>query len=417
MHRSNQYNGHRNNTDPAMFNSNANHQYRYYRQRQETHSVSRIIIDQFKRTWLTTIIGLILLIVGICLFVWNEGKAVKIAYSLQEALNNVAEIQNTFKSVPELEGRLVYLSGTLNVAEPLTEPDYGVMVSCIKLKRRVQIYQWIEIEEERSYVGSTEPEKHYYYTTEWKDKLIDSDNFYITFGHENPTEISIQSVIQISEEVKIGIFALGMELKKKFNDFIEITSDERPERPDIKMHSGLYYHSSDLWDPKVGDVRVQLSYAGKAGDTYTVIGKLVNGVIEPYKTMQGEEILLQRKYTVSIDQMFHLEHVDNYWRTWTMRGLGWLVMFLSATCLASILKIIIQNSNFLSEIINIEYLTMSVSMSTSLLVIGFAWVWYRPIIGLVLALASIFPFMYSTIGLALSFTTPAQQQRDNYRRL
>lgn len=91
-------------------------------------------------------------------------------------------------------------------------------------------------------------------------------------------------------------------------------------------------------------------------------------------------------------------------------------MFLAATCLANILKTIILNSNVLCGIIAIESLTMSVSMSISLLVIGFAWVWYRPVIGLGLALASVLPFMYSTYGSASS-ATPPQQQRENYRRL
>lgn len=85
---------------------------------------------------------------------------------------------------------------------------------------------------------------------------------------------------------------------------------------------------------------------------------------------------------------------------------------MAATCLASMLKTIIQNSNFLCNIIAIESVTMSVSMSISLLVIGFAWVWYRPFIALCLALASIFPFVYSTFISGYPI-----QQRDNYRRL
>ncbi|CAL7943559.1 unnamed protein product [Xylocopa violacea] len=321
---------------------------------------------------------------GMCLLFWNEGRAVKVAHSLDEALRNVAVLPNAMKLLSEYEGRLIHLSGPLKISEPLTEPDYGVIVSSVKLKRRVQMYQWVEIEEERSFGEVTEEEKHYYYTTEWKDKLVDSDHFYIRTGHHNPKEMPIKKV----------------------------TSDERPERKDIKMHSGLYYHSANLWKPEVGDIRIQFSHAGKSGDVYSIVGMLEKGSIVPYITSHGEEILLQRKHKMSVDQMFHLEHVHNYWRTWSIRGLGWLVLFLAATCLANILRTVILNSTFLCGIIAVESLTMSVSMSISLLVIGFAWVWYRPVIGLCLALASILPFIYSTL------TSGSQaQQRDSYRRL
>ena len=102
-----------------------------------------------------------------------------------------------------------------------------------------------------SYGGVVEDEKHYYYTTEWRDKLVDSDQFYIRIGHENPKQVPIRSQVQIADEVKIGSLKLGLALKKKFNEFVDVTSDERPERRDIKMHSGLYYHSADLWNPRV----------------------------------------------------------------------------------------------------------------------------------------------------------------------
>jgi hypothetical protein len=50
-------------------------------------------------------------------------------------------------------------------------------------------------------------------------------------------------------------------------------------------------------------------------------------------------------------------------------------------------------------------------MSISLLVIGFAWVWYRPVIGLALALTAVLPFIYSML------TSRPPSQQDNYRRL
>lgn len=68
---------------------------------------------------------------------------------MDEALRNVAVLPNSVVVSPEYEGRLIHLSGSLMVFEPLTEPDYGVVMSSVKLKRRVQMYQWIEIEEER----------------------------------------------------------------------------------------------------------------------------------------------------------------------------------------------------------------------------------------------------------------------------
>jgi len=94
------------------------------------------------------------------------------------------------------------------------------------------------------------------------------------------------------------------------------------------------------------------------------------------------------------------------------RGLGWLVLFVAATCLTNILKTVILNSTFLCGIIAVESLTISVSMSISLLVIGFAWVWYRPVIGLALALTAVLPFIYSMLT-----SGPPSQQHDNYRRL
>lgn len=76
----------------------------------------------------------------------------------------------------------------------------------------------------------------------------------------------VDSGLYVSDTVKVGPFSLSDQLKDHFDSFTLVTSDQRPDRRDIKMHSGLYYHSFDVWNPEVGDTRVQLSYAGATND-------------------------------------------------------------------------------------------------------------------------------------------------------
>lgn len=76
----------------------------------------------------------------------------------------------------------------------------------------------------------------------------------------------MKTTVYVNERVSVGRYMFGAALIDKFSDFVLVTSDERPERRDIKLHAGLYYHSRDVWNPEVGDIRVQFSYAGRADE-------------------------------------------------------------------------------------------------------------------------------------------------------
>lgn len=76
------------------------------------------------------------------------------------------------------------------------------------------------------------------------------------------SDLPLKSHTYISPFVRIGHLLLNGEVKEKFSDWVEVTSDERPERKDVKLHMGIYYHCDDVWNPEVGDIRVQFYYAG-----------------------------------------------------------------------------------------------------------------------------------------------------------
>jgi len=363
------------------------------------------LLDEFKRSWLTSIIGIILFCSGTWLLTWNEGRAVHHAHSLEEAYNNVIAL-NPYEGIqPEYDGRLVHISGLLLVDEPLTEPDYGISIQAVKLKRRVQMYQWVEERVQRDYSDPTTTHStdnsDYYYVTEWRDKLVDSRTFYIRHGHQNPMDIPLKTHIHISPLVRVGQLILGSELKEKFTDYIEVTSDERPERKDIKLHLGIYYHCNDVWNPEVGDIRVQFYYAGVSGEPVSIVAMQKDGILLPYTTSKAHEILLLRLGVLTIAQMFSEERSDAYYETWKLRAAGIFILYASFVCLARLSRIILSRFSFFRWMVVQEVTSsanLAISLSVSLLVIATAWFLYRPWLGAALMMAAISPFLYCTMG-------------------
>lgn len=64
--------------------------------------------------------------------------------SLDEAKEGVISIHPNRKISDLQDGQIIHIQGTLYTNEPLTEPEYNIQVQAVKLKRRVQMYQWIE---------------------------------------------------------------------------------------------------------------------------------------------------------------------------------------------------------------------------------------------------------------------------------
>lgn len=358
--------------------------------------------EEFRSCWLIATIGCFLFVAGISILFWNEGRAAHMIVSLDEALDSAITINAGDEVENNYEGRIVHIAGPIVVGEPLTEPDYDIQILAVKLKRRVQMYQWVEETMEQNYgdsLASVQADsKTYYYSTQWRDKLIDSRSFYIQTGHHNPKKFPVESQTQVADSVFLGRYELGSEIKAKFDKFVELTSDTRPEDPSIKLHLGLYYHSDDVFNPQVGDFRLLFSFSGMEGELYTIVGQLHNGKVVPYVTSRNAKILLVYPGEISLAQVFKMEHHAQRLTTWGFRFVGWVCLFFGATCTASLLHIILSRVYYLSSLApDPRYpagTNLMLSLSLALVITSVAWALHRPWVGAGLLLAAASPFLY-----------------------
>lgn len=84
------------------------------------------------------------------------------------------------------------------------------------------------------------------------------------------------SVIQVADTAKIGEYHLSEAIKDRFNEFISFSGDEQPEDDDVKLHGGMYYITQDLYNPAVGDLRIQFYFAGRSGDVVSCFSETEN---------------------------------------------------------------------------------------------------------------------------------------------
>ncbi|XP_048005244.1 transmembrane protein 43 homolog [Leguminivora glycinivorella] len=366
------------------------------------------IKNQFKQTWLTTLLSLVLF-AGVTYFLlWAESHTIQSSLMLEELVSSAESIDvHTANDAARYEGRVVHVIGPLRVLEPISEPDYNIQVQAVKLRKRVQMYQWIEEATEQDNFLSEpaeESQKTYWYHKDWRDFVVDSNLFYIRPGHQNPTSMPLFSETHIAENVKIGWLSLGVDVKRKVNDYYEIWSDSRPDRGDIKLHSGFYYHGESALHHEVGDLRVHFSYAGREDDIYTAVGIVENGVLQSYSPAgfpTADPISVLRKGSFSLKQLHELESRAANANTWKYRALGFVQVFASAMTLhPDWVTLFLQWAWISSSLRRCTrvWVNLVLSFSYTLLVTSIPWLVHKPSFGAIMLGGAMLPILhYSTL--------------------
>ncbi len=344
------------------------------------------------------LVGIAFFIGSFPLLFWNEGRAVRTEKSLHEGAGAVISIPADHVD-PANNQKLVHLTGRATTSEMLTDPDFLVAANAIKLRRRVEMYQWQEKKEEKTRKkvgGGSEATTTYSYEKRWSDRPIDSSGFKEADEHRNPSAMPFESREAQAEHVTLGAFTLTHSLLDQMNDYDPLPmSDQQlaalpPQvKSKLKLHSNAFYVGADPQNPQIGDTRVTFSAVLPA--VVSVVSKQTGTSFEPYRASAGMDIEMLKRGAFTAQAMFEGALRQNTVMTWILRGVGFFLMFLGLALFFRPISVLGDVLPFFGSMLafGTGLAAFVVAAVLSVATIGVAWVVYRPALGISLLTAAI----------------------------
>ena len=289
------------------------------------------------------LVGLLLFFVAFPLLWWNEGRAVQTYKSLKEGAGVVVPAAAERVDAAH-EGKLVHVSGRATTAEILEDPTFKISAAALRLRREVEMYQWVQnksTEKRKKLGGSEETVTSYSYALEWRPGLVDSSLFKQPEGHRNPASMRYESAHWSANTVTLGAFTLGPGLRDKITTYVPVPASgaalpgidgaaapanlaqalapaarpthkkgkhkakarplaaaavQAPASPWKASGEGLYF-GADPGSPAVGDLRV--SFSKVAPTDVSLIARQTGKTFGPYQTDAGNALEMLTEGTVA----------------------------------------------------------------------------------------------------------------------
>ncbi|MBF0267719.1 MAG: TMEM43 family protein [Alphaproteobacteria bacterium] len=343
------------------------------------------------------IVGLILFIASFVLLYWNEGRAVDAIIALDAASKQIVSVSAETVD-PAHEGRLVHLSGMVDVASDLVDPVFHVTATdAVRLERRVEMFQWRENKETRTEkkLGGGETETTTYnYVKEWSDKTINSNSFEKQQGHANP-DMPYQGKVLNVKSARIGGFILDQSQIAQMSNFEPLAVDAQDgDLPRGFRWEGEYlYRGKSPDQPQIGDLRI--AFHQVPVQTISVIAQQRGSTLAGFKGERERIINMVSLGALGADAMIEQAKADEAILTWILRVAGFFMMLFGLTLMASPLAWLASLLPFLESLVNAASFGVAfmIAAPLTLTIIAAAWLIHRPLIGAALL----------AVGLATAF--------------
>jgi len=350
--------------------------------------------------------GFIMFIIGTVLLFWNEGCYVKTQATLQEAEGNVVRVEDVSNVDPGLNGKLIHASAFADTKDVLTDELFGVSETAIAIDRNVEYYQY----EERASTktkdkigGGQEQVTTYTYDKRWVSKPVNSADFKdADYTSSNFVLAQVEEKTERAKNVTFGAYKLPpfiissisgntpAEIKlspadlQKWEKVIAANVKGGTASPAVHVNGNVVYFGKSDSNPGIGDVRITLTKILPAD--ISIIAKVNGSTFEQYITKNGKSFSKFSMGNVSPENMFAAAHSSNSTSTWIFRFIGVFLVIGGLRAMFGMLIAIFRILPFVGDIVNagVGLICAVVGFAWSLLIISIAWLFYRPLIGILL---------------------------------
>lgn len=170
-----------------------------------------------------------MLLGGMYLLFWNEGRAIKRLRVLDEGKASLVTLSSDQTILPENDGKLVYSSTLATSKDHLYDKMFDVGFDGIALNRRVEMYQWLETK-----TTNTKEDSHgnevttttCSYDKGWSSSPQNSSAFAKPAKHQNPG-MPFRSEEFLSGNVYVGVLKLSRSMVAKIENHETMFLEEK----------------------------------------------------------------------------------------------------------------------------------------------------------------------------------------------
>ncbi len=366
------------------------------------------------------VIGIVVFLLSFVVLFWNEGRAVNTARGLEETGANVKEIKSDAVD-KSMDGKLVHMTGKAVPTDPVKDETFGVEATAIRLARTVEMFQWVEkskSEKKKAAFGGKETTKTVYtYDRVWSPSPIDSSTFKWNknlgggaadpdeeFGDNDtggrkprvnpPWPDQFKTASFLAKQVKLGAYTLSEKLVQQISGNAPLAVNQEAYdklpgelRSQFVLDGGGLYKAAkgEGQKPALGDLRVNFNVVN-ATDVSVIAQQTGESFTAFQPKTSTDTIQTLSMGTRSAKEMVQERLAANATITWILRLIGFLMMAIGFYLVLKPIAILTDFLPFISSLVGfvLGFIAVMVAIPFTLITIGIAWIFYRPMLGLAL---------------------------------